>query len=206
MKVPKIRNGIERISDSALVEYCSAIHQQISSRTTTFATPTPTMTMYKDAIDDFQAAMNVATSGDRILIGQKNVLRNALELHTYVLSYYVLLTAKGDAQIILESGFPMMGPGQSSVLTKPTGVQVTNGDQSGELLGSVKKVPGAASYIYQYSTDATLKEDSWMSHNCTTTKCKLTGLTPGLTHYIRVGAVGTKGQVMFSDVVSRIVS
>jgi hypothetical protein len=204
MKIPKIKNGIEKFSDSALVEYASFIHQQISSRPATFASPTPGMVVYKTAIDDFQALMNVATGGDRVLIGQKNVLRNALELHTHVLSYYVMLTAQGNAQVILESGFQMVGPSQSSVLTKPSDLRVTNGEQSGELLLKVKKVPGAASYSYQYSTDPAMKEESWKIENCTSSRCKLIGLTPGTTYYVRVGAIGTKGQVMFSDAASRI--
>jgi hypothetical protein len=68
----------------------------------------------------------------------------------------------------------------------------------------VKRVIAAVSYVFQYTTDATLAEASWMPMNCSTTKCQLMGLTPGTKYYVRVAAVGTKGQELYSDVSSKV--
>jgi hypothetical protein len=58
-------------------------------------------------------------------------------------------------------------------------------------------------YMHQYSTDPLLKDESWMSMTCTATKCKLEGLTPGTTYFLRVAAIGAKDQVLYSDVMSK---
>ena len=54
----------------------------------------------------------------------------------------------------------------------------------------------------QLSTKA--RHRSWMTMNCTTSKCRLTGLTPGTLYFFRVGAVGTRDQILFSYVVSKM--
>ena len=78
------------------------------------------------------------------------------------------------------------------------------GEQPGELLVSVRTVKGAAAYLHQYSTDPLLAETSWKGMNSTASKCKLAGLTPGTTYYLRVAAIGAKDQVLYSDVASKM--
>jgi hypothetical protein len=86
----------------------------------------------------------------------------------------------------------------------PTNLRVRYGISSGEMLLSVKAQKAAASYLHQYTTDPELKEGSWMNMNCTTSKCKITGLTPGTIYYFRVGAVGTRDQILFGYVISKM--
>ncbi|MFI5131283.1 MAG: fibronectin type III domain-containing protein [Chitinophagales bacterium] len=38
---------------------------------------------------------------------------------------------------------------------------------------------------------------------CTSTKCKLTSLIPGTTYYIKIAAASPKGQITYSDIVSK---
>nr|WP_294908690.1 hypothetical protein [uncultured Lacibacter sp.] len=73
------------------------------------------------------------------------------------------------------------------------------------LLVSVKRVTGAYSYLHQYTTDATLAPDSWVSTAGTTAKLLLTNLAPGTTYYCRVAAVVSNEQIMYSDTISRMV-
>ena len=203
MALLRTTNGYDKMSDSKVIEQAYFIHQQISTRSTVFATPKPAMTALKDAIDDYQLAVNAALSGDRVLVGQKNIARQTVIDMLHQLSYYVLMTANGDRQIALQSGIPLAKEPTPIVITKPSGLHVLNSNQEGELLVSVKKVKGAKAYMHQYSTDPLLKEESWMSMTCTATKCKLEGLTPGTTYFLRVAAIGAKDQILFSDVVSK---
>lgn len=204
MSLLRITNGFGDGSDSALIQKANFIHEQISSRPTVFTTPVPSMTVLKTAIDDFTDALNAATGGSRVQITHKNMLRGTLVDTLHKLGYYVLFTASGDAYIAEQSGFKIAKPGSPSIVVQPSGMVVKNTTQSGELLVSVKRQAAAKSYMFQYTTDATLKEDSWITITCTVSKCLITGLVPGTKYYLRVAVVGSNGQVLYSDVVNRI--
>lgn len=205
MALLRITNGFERLSDAKLLERASFIHQQVSTRTSVFPTPSPTMPVLKDACDEFHSSLNAALSGDRVLVAQKNNLRQALVDLLHKLGYYVLFTAGGNRLVALESGFTLAKDPTSQSIIKPTGMRVSYGDQSGELTLSVKRVLYAVAYQHQYTTDPALKDESWQSMTpCSATKCKIPGLTPGTTYYFRVGAIGARDQVLYSDVVSKI--
>lgn len=200
----RFSNGYGQLTDAKLLETAYFIWQQVSTRTSVFPTPTPTMTIFKDAYDNFQSALNAALSGDRVLGEQKREARRSLIKLLYQLGHYVLMTANQDRLVALELGFTLAKEPPPAIIGKPANLKVGIPSQQGELLVSVDKVKGAASYMYQYTTDPELKEESWMTMNCTQAKCKLAGLTPGTVYYIRVGVVGKKDQVMYSDVVSKM--
>ena len=79
-----------------------------------------------------------------------------------------------------------------------------DGDGTGKLVFKFKAVKGASSYLFQYTSDATLQENSWASFPATTTSFTFTGLTKGTTYYCRVMAVGANRQVKSSIVLNRI--
>ena len=197
-------NGYDQLSDAKLIETSYFIYGQVSTRTALFPNPMPTMTAMKTAIDNYKSALNLALTGDRIRASQKNQCRQTVIDMLHQLSHYVLMIANGDRQIAVESGIPLAKEATSVILDKPTNVKADYTSQHGELLLSVKKLKGAKAYMYQHSTDPLLKQESWMITNSTSSKCKITGLTPGTTYFIRVGVVGTKEQVLYSDVISKM--
>jgi hypothetical protein len=81
---------------------------------------------------------------------------------------------------------------------------LTDGDGSGKLAFKFKAVKGASSYLFQYTSDATLQENSWISFPATTTYFTFSGLTKGTTYYCRAMAVGANQQVKSSIVLNRI--
>jgi hypothetical protein len=195
---------IEGQLDAKLLETANIIHQQVGSRTAVFPLPIPTMLVLKDACDEFQSAVNAAAGGDLILKAQRNIYRLDLLAKLQQLSYYVMHTANGDRQIAMQGGFPFAKEPESQTIVVPTDLLVTPGIQSGEMLMSVKRVAGAAAYLHQYSTDPLHDEANWMSMNCTSRKCKITGLIPGTVYYFRVGVIGSKDQVLYSAVTSKM--
>jgi hypothetical protein len=206
MPLLRIIYDFTRLSDSKLLERSNFIHMSVSTRTAVFSTPLPTMVVFKGACDEFQSALNASLTGDRILVAQKNIFKaNLIEL-LYKLGYYVLFTASGDRFIALESAYTIAGLPVAVVISKPAALKVENSSQPGELLVSVKKVPGAVAYMHQYSTDPLLAEASWMSMTCSSSKCTISNLVIGTRYFIRVGAIGTKDQVVYSDVVSKMVA
>jgi len=204
MALVRMNNDYRKYSDPDLLEKARYIHQQVSSRATMFPTPTPAMLAFKDGIDEFSAAVTAAGTGDRILGGQKRATRAALVTLMQQLGYYVLMTANGDKLIAEESGFTLAKESTNVTIYKPTDLKLEYTSQIGEVQTSVKPVKGAAAYLHQYTSDPTLKEESWVTMNCTSARCKITGLTPGTMYYFRVGVVGSKEQVLYSDVQSKI--
>ena len=203
MPLLKITNGFDRLPDAALMERSSFIYSNMEGNPS-FPSPWPTMPDLLLLIQAFRQAVATAATGDRILIAEKRQKRFELVDALHVLGYYVLFASRGNAQIVLASGYELAKDASTSVLLKPAMPKVENTDQDGQLLVRVKKVKGAIAYIHQYTTDPELKKESWTSVTTSAVKCKLTGLQPGSKYYIKVGAIGTRQQVMYSDVVSRI--
>ena len=80
-----------------------------------------------------------------------------------------------------------------------------NGPNPGELISKVPRVDGSGSYSHEYSVDPALADASWKPHSSTRSKFIFKRLQPGKQYFVRVGAVGSKDQKVYSDVISRIV-
>jgi hypothetical protein len=201
----RLTNSFDALTDAKLLERSNAIHQGISQATSFFPTPTPTMPDFLEAIEEFQSTVNNAATGDKNKIAARDAQKEVLVGFLHLLGYYVLYAAAGNRQTAALSNFTLAKePTPQPEMQKPAEVKLALGDQTGIMYVRVKQVRTAVAYMHQYSTDPTLKDESWVNHVCSTTKCTFEGLTPGTTYYVRVGAIGRKEQVKFSDVVSRI--
>ena len=200
----RLSRQYRRQSDANLLKFSNFIYQQMSSQSAYFSNSTPTMVVFKEGIDEFQSAKNAAGDGGRLLIRQKNVQRRALIAMLDQLCSYVEFIAGGDVEIVAKAGFPFVKPPENRSISVPTDLQLVAGNQPGEIEMSIKAVRGAGSYVHQYTDDPELKESSWISTYCTSTKCLITGLTPGTLYYFRVGAVGSREQILYSSVVSKM--
>ncbi len=185
----------------------SKTHSIINAMTANahFPTPVPALSVVETASDNFSSALVKALTGTRADVADKNAKRETLLAVLRQLCSYVNLTANGNATMLLTSGFDVSKDPQPSVLTKPEIVRLENGVASGTLQLSVKAVKGAYSYLHEYTTDATMAPNSWVSSSSTSAKTLLTNLQPGTVYYCRVAAVGTNNQLLYSDAASRMV-
>jgi hypothetical protein len=206
MPLIRIPNGYQNLKPSDLLDTASFIRFEIASRTAVFVTPNPSMTELGEVIDEYAPAVAAAQDGSKVLADQRDLIGERLINMLHNLSYYVLFTAQGNRSIVLQSGFKLAKEPVPIVMAPPTGGKLENGNQPGTLISSVKRVRGARSYNHQYTTDPLLAEGSWITIGCTVPKCHLTGLVPGTKYYVRVGAIGPREQVLYSDVMSKIVS
>lgn len=94
---------------------------------------------------------------------------------------------------------------QPAEINKSENLQVLNGVNSGELEVLVNRVKGATAYLHEYTTDDTAQTVNWVSVASTSRCIVFSNLQSGSKYYCRVGAVGPKGQLVYSDPVSRIV-
>lgn len=192
------------LSDSGLESKTQLIVSSLTGNAH-FPTPTPTLAALQTAFDAFQEALVKAGTGNRVDIAEKNAAREVLVNLLRLLCAYVNLTANGNRAMLLSSGFSISKDREPVIISKPENLKIENGLSSGELLLSVSAVKGAYAYLHEYTTDATLTPDSWVSTTTTASKALLDNLQPGTLYYCRVGAVGANGQLLYSDASSRMV-
>lgn len=110
------------------------------------------------------------------------------------LGNYVFI-AKNNSVIAEKSGFTVSKEKSPlPPIEKAAGLELTDGQNAGELMFSFTKVMGSKSYIYQISLDPS-DETKWTTAYGTTRKYLFTGLESGKKYYVRVVALGTNNQV-----------
>jgi hypothetical protein len=166
-----------------------------------FTSPSPGLEVLAEARDAYSLSLTGARKGTRSEISIKKQKRAELIAVLNRLATYVNFIANGDRSILQTSGFDVNSENEPfPSLTRPTKVVISNGENPGELNVSVEKVPGALAYIYQYTLDPSLAEDSWQSKNSTYCKTTIKGLQQMKRYWIRVAVLGVKEQMMYSDV------
>lgn len=199
----RITNGFEGMADLDFLAKVRFILQQMTGNAN-FPTPDPTLAIVTTLADEFEQAINVAEAGGSFDKSVRDSKKEELIETMHNLGAYVLFTAKGYRLIAESSGFTVAkDPTPQPPIEKPDGLSLTDGANAGELWLLFKKVLGAKSYIYQISTDPT-DESKWVTHYGTIRKNLFTGLESGQKYYVRVVALGTNSQVVYSAVVSRV--
>lgn len=194
----------DRYTDAKLSDFTGNCISAITG-SSSFPTPDPSIATMTTALNEFDAACTAAANRDTQKIQEREAKREALINLMYLLQAYIAYAAKGDIVVAESSFFKFLKGRKPSVpLSAPANLMVTNSTQTGTMYVSVDAVQGARAYIHQYTTDPTLKEESWVSMTCTKSKCTIDGLTPGTVYYWRVAAVGSKDQIMYSSVTSRM--
>jgi hypothetical protein len=151
-------------------------------------------------------AMSAASLRDMEKVAIKNQLRGHLIRALKQLGLYVTLVAKGNNLLLLSSGFPLTKPKGETVLSEPQEFKVSAGRYYGEVILKVKRVPGAKSYLYQYTPDPLTEASVWKS--VIGTRCKITikDLPLGQKIWFQMAAIGPNEQVVYTAPVWRYIS
>ena len=169
-----------------------------------FPTPTPTLETINGSIDRFQSALVAAASRDRTQVILKNRARVDLVANLKALGNYVTFTADGNSAMIGSTAFDTRKLPQPVIVVKPTAT-VENGVNSGELITNAKRQGKARGFVHQYTKDPLTETSVWESFPTTSKKFTFTGLEKTKVYWCRVGIMGAKGQLIFSDPVSKVV-
>ena len=169
-----------------------------------FPTPTPTLETIDAAIARFQSALVAAASRDRMQVILKNRARVDLVANLKALGNYVTFTADGNSAMIGSTAFDTRKLPQPVIVTKPTAT-VENGVNSGELITNAKRPGKARGFVHQYTKDPLTETSVWESFPTTSKKFTFTRLEKAKVYWCRVGIMGAKGQLIFSDPVSKVV-
>lgn len=201
----RITNGFDKQSDADLSANAHAIVEAMTDNPH-FPTPDPSLAKLSDDLSAFDTALAVAVNGSNYDKAVKNICRATLIDTLHLMANYVLYTAAGNRLKAQSSGFPIAKePTTAPPLSRPENLQLSGGENSGELKISFGKVVGARSYLYQYTPDPMTESSVWENSVGTKRQAMFSGLVPGQRYWCRVVAVGTGQQAITSDAVSRIV-
>jgi hypothetical protein len=203
MKQFRITNGFDNLVDSELLARAKFIKGKMTD-SPHFPQPVPALSVIEDLINDFDAAIEKAASGDSQEKRVKNDIRQNLINNLHLLSNYVLFSAAGSRTIATSSGYTINKQGEQRPPLEAPEVKVKNGRNRGELEVKFKRVPGALSYLYEITETPVTEVSEWDSRTGTTCKYLFSGLPSAREYSFRVVAIGPRSQMVYSDVVSRV--
>jgi hypothetical protein len=202
METLRITNGFQRLSDANLKVRTNEI---ITGITANFATA-PGLADLSTANQNFTNALSTAINGGKYEKALRDQYRQELIEQLHLMANYVLYTCAGDRPKAISSGFSIAKqPSPGPDVTKAENQKLDNGQNAGELQYSFEKVPGARSYVYQVTQEPLTETSDWTNHMGTQRKFLFAGLESGKRYWVRVAAIGTGGQTVYSDPLSRLV-
>ena len=201
--IRRVVKSFKKLTDANILTFGQNVTASMAAAVTTFPTPVPALADINAELVNFEGLLQTSASRDKVQVQLKNMSKFALNQMLSKLVDYVNATTS-DSAALTSSGFVLNKVPQPVTITHPENPMLMDGGGSGKLFFKFKAVKGASSYLFQYTSDVTLQENSWASFPATTTYFTFTGLTKGTTYYCRVMAVGANQQVKSSIVLTRI--
>lgn len=204
MKTTKIIVGLQKLNDGQLEDQALAVAAAMAGNKN-FPEPTPALADLNNSIQLFSDALALAKSRDKVKVAIKNKLRQQLQLLLTDLAGYCSYTAKGDRSLLSSSGFTLNAETSAAkILTQPENFTVQPGNNSGEIYLYINAVSNVRTYLFLYSP-LSIENNAWFHAVNTKSYFTITGLVPGTTYSFKIGAVGTRGQVVYTNVVAATV-
>ena len=201
--IRKVVKTFKTLADANLLTFGQNVTASMAAAVATFPTPVPSLESINTELGNYAELLQTSASRDKVQVQLKNMSKFTLKQMLGQLADYVNGITT-DPALLASSGFDLNKLPQPITITAPENPTLTDGSNSGQLVLKFKAVRGASSYLFQYTTDATLQENSWVSFPATTTSYVFTGLTKGTTYYCRALSVGAYQQVKASIVLNRI--
>lgn len=182
---------------------------QFMTANTNFPNPVPDLADFESAYTDYKTKLEKANNGgSRLDFRQKKEARIVLLDIMRDLSTHVNLVAKGLGSALESSGFRMGNMDRNvGIPSIPARGRIIDGDNSGTMKWAVDAVPDTWEYEYCLGTRAAeVSPILWGEVQKATQSYgnALTGLTPGVTYYLRVRARNGKGDSDWCEPFSRM--
>lgn len=201
--IRRVVKTFKKLSDANFLAFGQNVTVSMAQATAIFPNPVPALAVINTELANYSDLIQTSASRDKVQVQLKNKSKFELTLMLSQLADYVNTTTT-DSSELAQSGFELNKLPQPITLKTPARLELTDGSNSGELTLKFKSVKGASSYLFQYTTNETMADNSWVSTPATTTSYTFTGLTKGTAYYCRVLAVGANQQIMNSIVVNRV--
>ena len=201
--IRKVVKTFKKLADPNLLTFGQNVTASMAAAVATFPAPVPSLESINTELGNYAELLQTSANRDKVQVQLKNKSKFTLNQMLSQLADYVN-SITTDAALLASSGFDLNKLPQPVTIMAPENPTLADNGSSGQLVFKFKAVKGASSYVFQYTTDATLQESSWVSFPATTTSFTFTGLTKGTTYYCRALAVGAYQQVKASIVLNRI--
>jgi hypothetical protein len=166
----------------------------------------PLLAPIRETCDQYQKAMYTSLNGDILNINIKNDLREKLILQLRELGEWIQKRSNGAETSLIASGFLIAKPKDETELAQPEEFRILPGKNNGEIIMRVKRVIGAKAYLFQYTPDPLTPESKWESVYGTTCKKTITNLPLGVKCLFRMAAIGSRDQVVYTNILTRYIA
>jgi hypothetical protein len=154
----------------------------------------------------FLKAVAGARSRDLEKVAYKNNLRVLVIKKLKQVGEFVLTHSANKELPLITSGFTLIKSVDEIILKSPEDFKIMPGPKPGEMILKVRRVPGARSYIYQWTPAPLTKESIWESIADTRCKKVISGLPLGVNYLFRMAAIGSRNQIIYTQPLSRYIS
>ena len=203
MKTTKIKFNSPKLSDSNLESLALAIATAMTGNTH-FPEPEPSLAALNDSIKAYSDALALAKTRDKVKVAIKNTLKEALLLNLRKMASYCSMVADRDRAKLVSSGFPVNAESFAvKTLSAPENFSVQVGINSGEAIVSIKRIANAKAFILYYKPAA--GNGDWIHVTNSLPKFTLTGLEALASYQFKMGVIGTKGQITYTDTITKAV-
>jgi len=165
-----------------------------------FPNPSPIIADFEAAMLSFTKAISDAKSRDKLKITVRKDIRATVQSMLTSLANYVTYTSNGDRAMMMGSGFPLnnLNPGVPPVLSIDS-FNLVLGKNPGELLASAKSFGAADMHMYKIAPAPLAGPRDFETHYRRASKLLLTGLLPMKLYAVRIGAIASDGEVVYTD-------
>ena len=204
----RARFGLQKLADGDVGQLLVSSLNGLTANAAIFSKLPVDPAIYKDAINDFLAAVPVALDGSKTAIARKKKLRERVIRIYEELAHYVESNCNDDMATFLLSGFQPTATTKvpPQPLEQVSIVSVVQGSVSGQMKVRFNRVPRAVDYDVRRGAvpSGGGMPTAWTEERTTKTSLIIDNLTPGTTYAFQVRAFGRSGSTDWSDAVIRI--
>ncbi|MDP4285476.1 MAG: hypothetical protein Q8891_13705 [Bacteroidota bacterium] len=164
-----------------------------------FPNPSPALSEIRENLNQYNQFLIEAQDMSRMAIANKKQTRKTLEQQLAQLALYIMHIAQGNETMLVSSGFTLYKKPESIHISAPGNVTLTSGMNSGELTSSIKAVKGAKCYLFEITPDPITDNSLWQVNNSSRRKFTFTRLKQGQRYWVRIAALGSGQQKVYSD-------
>jgi len=202
MRPPKISTNFVPYSDSDFLVTAQTILRQMEGNPY-FTNPAPPLDTIRELISAYDKALLQAMSKEIVAVDIKKKARKILEHELTRLARYVVYVADENVTILLSSGYSLTKAPSPQKIEGPGNVMLRTGGNSGEMMAKIKAVKGAKYYLFEITPGKATQDSVWEDHNSSRCTFTFDNLTPGQLYSVRVAALGTGLQKIYSGVFSQ---
>jgi len=167
-----------------------------------FTNPVPAVQELATATKNLSDAIEKARSREKLAVSVKNDMRIVLQQLLVELANYVNYTAAPDRSKLISSGLKLTGESRNKHLGTVENFTVTMGKNSGEVILKINSVENSKSYLHCYSPHP-VTNDAWIHAVSSSAEYQFEGLEPLKLFDFKSGALGSKGQMVYSAIITK---